>query len=48
MSDKKARGVCELKQLWVLSYFVVIGIAMIGWIYAFGWATFHIAAWLLR
>jgi hypothetical protein len=36
-----------LKQFFAIGYLTAIGVAMVGWVTAFGWVTFRLAKWLL-
>jgi hypothetical protein len=36
-----------LKRLFVIGYVATVGVAMIGWVSAFGWLTVRVAKWLL-
>jgi hypothetical protein len=36
-----------LKRLFIVAYLTAIGVAMFGWISAFGWATVRVAKWLI-
>ena len=35
------------KRLFVIGYVAAVGVAMIGWVSAFGWLTVRVAKWLL-
>ena len=41
-----SRGV-TLRRLFVIGYVAAVGVAMIGWVSAFGWLTVRVAKWLL-
>jgi hypothetical protein len=36
-----------LRRLFVIGYVTAIGVAMVGWVSAFGWLTVRVAKWLL-
>jgi hypothetical protein len=40
------RGVI-LRRLFVIGYVAAVGVAMTGWVSAFGWLTVRVAKWLL-
>ena len=36
-----------LKRVFVIAYVTAVGVAMAGWVSAFGWLTVQVAKWLL-
>ena len=46
LGARVSRGVM-LRRLFVIGYVAAVGVAMIGWVSAFGWLTVRVAKWLL-
>lgn len=36
-----------LRRVFVIGYLTAVGVAMVGWVSAFGWLTVRVAKWLL-